>query len=93
MPVHPLRVWLLENQMRQEQFAARVGVKQGYLSLIITGVRRPSRALARAISKATKRSISMEQLLTFEIPAGVKQPPRRARKPSDERVPAVETVH
>jgi transcriptional regulator with XRE-family HTH domain len=76
MPIHPLRNWLLEQQRTQEDLAAEVGVKQGYLSLIITGRRRPSKDLARKISRATRRAVTMDQLLSFEIPAGVDRKPR-----------------
>ncbi len=80
MPEHPLRAWLYGQQISQAEFAEMVGLRnRSMLSLMFTGQRRPSKELARRISQATKKQISIEQLLSFEVPAGL-----RRRSPKDE---------
>ena len=68
MPLHPLRVWLWERRITLQEFAKEVDASQGMLSLLLGGRRRPSRELARRISIATGREISIEALLGFEVP-------------------------
>lgn len=81
MPEHPLRAWLYGERISQEEFAAKVGLRnRSMLSLMFTGKRKPSKELARRISRATGKRISIEQLLTFEIPANVKPPKAKRRQ-------------
>jgi transcriptional regulator with XRE-family HTH domain len=69
MPLHPLKLWLWENRVTQDEFAARVGLRdRSMLSLMFTGRRKPSRDLAQRISKATSKEVSIRKLLSFEVP-------------------------
>lgn len=69
MPIHPLKAWLWENQVTQDELAARVGLRgRSMFSLMFTGRRKPSRDLARRISQATSRAVSVQALLSFEVP-------------------------
>jgi transcriptional regulator with XRE-family HTH domain len=71
MPIHPLKLWLWENQVTQDKLASRVGLKgHSMFSLMFTGRRKPSRDLAERIAKATRREVSVADLLSFEIPRG-----------------------
>lgn len=69
MPIHPLKAWLWENQVTQDELASRVGLKgRSMFSLMFTGRRKPSRELARRICRATSREVSVGELLSFEVP-------------------------
>jgi len=82
MPEHPLRAWLYGQRITQEEFAEKVGLRnRSMLSLLFTGRRKPSEALARRISRATGKQVTIEQLLGFEVPKNVR--PRRRRSPTE----------
>jgi transcriptional regulator with XRE-family HTH domain len=78
VPQHPLKVWMEEWGERQEDVAARLGVTQGYVSKIVRGHRKPPRDLASKIAKLTGRKVTVEQLMSYEIPKGAK--PGKLRK-------------
>jgi len=81
VPLHPLKVWLEERDVTQEEFGAEVGADQTYLSQIMRGKRRPSRNLALRISQATGRKVTVDQLLTYELPKGGERPKKRRTTP------------
>ena len=69
---HPLKSFLVDEELTAEQFAERVrkigGVETtgGYISQILIGHRYPSRFLAIAISEATKGRVSVADLMEFK---------------------------
>lgn len=86
MPEHPLRAWLYGQRLSQREFAERIGLRnRSMLSLMFTGRRKPPEALARRISRATGKQVSIAELLNFEVPKNVK-PPRVKRAPDTIRL-------
>jgi transcriptional regulator with XRE-family HTH domain len=70
---HPLRGYLTTQHLTVEEFAMRMkrlcrgrATTSGYLQQIMGGHRHPSRALAKAIEKASFGEVSAASLLTFE---------------------------
>jgi DNA-binding transcriptional regulator YdaS (Cro superfamily) len=71
--MHPLRGYLAAQHLTVDEFAVRMkrlcrgrATTAGYLHQIMGGHRHPSRALAKAIERASFGDVSAAALLTFE---------------------------
>ena len=49
--------WLRENRLTQQEFAQRIGTRQGTIGGLIRSLRRPSLDLAVAIERATDGAV------------------------------------
>ena len=65
--IHPIRTWRLKHKQSQEALAAAIGCRRSHLSLVETGVNRPSADLALRIAKET--GMALEDVL-FKFPEG-----------------------
>jgi transcriptional regulator with XRE-family HTH domain len=64
MAHHPLKKWRFENDMTLVELAERLGVTNGYLSLLENRQREPSIRLARQISKITRGKVRIEDFVS-----------------------------
>jgi hypothetical protein len=87
MPIHPLRIPMLERGLTQQELAtaatkAGVAVSRSLVGMILVGLRKPTKEQARALSRAVGGSATQEAILTYEAPTGaMRQRRRRHRKP------------
>ena len=63
---HPLKEWLRARGETAEHFAARIDSTASYVSQIMTGYRRPSVELAKAIEAVTDGEVRAADLLLWE---------------------------
>ena len=54
-----LRTYLQSHQIRQDEFAARIGVTQSYVSRLVRGAQLPSRRLVRRIAEETDNKVGL----------------------------------
>lgn len=68
-PLHKLQLYLMTEQISQEDCAKAVGLKsRSMLSLIFRGKRIPSRSLAARLSAFSHGTVSVKYLRDFRVP-------------------------
>ncbi len=60
-----LRIYLIENDIRQSDFAASLEVSRGHFNNVLNGNLRCSRELAHKISDLTNAEITYKEMLKF----------------------------
>jgi len=58
-----LRNYLVENKVTQEEFAKELCITRSYFSQIVSGTRKPGKALAFRIEKMTDAKVTAKELL------------------------------
>jgi len=55
--------WLRANEITRSEFAARIGVSQGFVSMLCSGAKKPSLHTLSAIQRVTKGEVALEDFL------------------------------
>ena len=58
-----LSAYLERNQLTQTQFAAQIGVTQGYISQLLSGRVKCSPEIALKIERTTKKTVTRHEML------------------------------
>lgn len=61
--VHPLKLWLLENDRSQRWLAGEVAVSESHLSAVLAGDEEPGADLTRRLVRATGGEIDADAIL------------------------------
>lgn len=66
LQIHPLKIWLLENNMTQRTFSQITGLHEVLLSKILRGKHEPDLETIRKIYKGTSHKIDLNAFLLFK---------------------------
>lgn len=65
--IHPLKIWLLEQNITQRMFSLKTGIHEVVLSRIVNGKGNPDLQTLAKIYQATNFEVSMDDICRYQL--------------------------